>query len=258
MPLNKVGPGNMYQDFVTHTHSHLAGECPHKCQYCYVQDMARRFPVLAKRYSGPPRLVEKEFSVDYGKRWGPYEGSLYDKDTGLRLRKKTIFVENCSDLFADGIKSQWIDIILSHCCDYPENTYVFQTKNPGRINHFLNKGPYFPPRFMIGTTAESASVQYSFSNAPRVCDRLHAMKEIPVSPENKFVTIEPIMDFRVSGFLSDLLYSTAQTFYIGADSKRHGLPEPTGEEIGALVSALREAGKGVILKSNLKRLYKGE
>ena len=31
----KKTKGNMYP-WVTHTHSHLGGECPHRCVYCYV------------------------------------------------------------------------------------------------------------------------------------------------------------------------------------------------------------------------------
>ena len=236
MPLNKVGPGNMYQDFVTHTHSHLAGECPHRCEYCYVQSMARRFPALHDRYTGPVRLVEKELSVNYG-------------------TKKTIFMENCSDLFAEGIPYTFILLILAHANRFPENIYAFQTKNPGRIGEFLN---LFPPRFLIGTTAESDFADPSKSQAPPVYERLNAMYLMDCPPERRFITIEPILQFQPKLFLALLLATNVPTFYIGADSKKHGLPEPTWEEIGALVRALREAGKTVVLKSNLKRLYKGE
>ena len=240
MPLNKVGPGNMYQDFITHTHSHLAGECPHKCSYCYVQDMARRFPSMSERYSGPPRLIEKEFEVKYG--------------TG-----KTIFVENCSDLFADLIPGHWIGAILSHCRHSPDNTYVFQTKNPGRIETYLF---LFPPHFMIGTTAESNLDQPDINDpdqtqAPPVFERLKAMFLLHCPPESKFVTIEPIQKFFLEDFLPMLLDAEVGTYYIGADSKNHGLPEPSGGEIWALICALRGSGKKVVLKSNLKRLYAG-
>ena len=252
MPLNKVNQGsNMYQDFVDFTHSHLAGECPHKCQYCYVQDLARRFPAMKERYSGPVRLSSLEFGVDYNKRWRPTPNSEWR--TG-----KTIFIENCSDLFAEGIPSQWIDMILTHCRDYPNNTYIFQTKNPGRVNKFLNKGPYFPPRFMIGTTAESNRHYQSMSISPTPMERMKAMRFLAIPEDKKFLTIEPVLRFNVGQFVAEIIQSYVGTIYIGADSKNHGLPEPTGEEIGELVRALREAGKTVVLKSNLSRLYKGE
>jgi hypothetical protein len=45
MPLKK-SEGNMYP-WVTHTHSHLAGACPHECK-CYVQ-MAKKFPNMRER-----------------------------------------------------------------------------------------------------------------------------------------------------------------------------------------------------------------
>lgn len=76
--------------WVTHTHSHLAGECPHRCSYCYVQAMAKRSPALKERFSGPLRLIEKELDVNYG--------------TG-----KTIFVEHMNDLFAEKVPQEFID-----------------------------------------------------------------------------------------------------------------------------------------------------
>ena len=224
-------------DWVTHTHNHLAGACPHACAYCSTQDMARRFPALAERYSGPPRLIEKELSVNYG--------------TG-----KTIFVENCSDLFARGIDQLIISAILFHCCAYPENTYAFQTKNPRRVGEFLNQ---FPPRFLIGTTAETNWINDEVHTlAPCPSKRLESLRDLKCPAYRKFITIEPIMQFDYDDFLSELLRANVGTYYIGADSKSHGLPEPTGPEIKALGSGLVKAGKTVFLKSNLGRLYRGE
>ena len=62
MPLKK-SEGNMYA-WVTHTHSHLAGKCPHECVYCYVSQMAKKFPNMRARYSGPIRLIEDELNVE--------------------------------------------------------------------------------------------------------------------------------------------------------------------------------------------------
>lgn len=255
MPLNKVKPGsNMYQGWITHTHNHLAGACPHSCTYCSTQDMARRFPVMAERYIGPSRLIEKELLVDYGKRWRP------DKDSPWRT-EKTIFVENCGDLFAEGINASWIISILQHCREYPENTYVFQTKNPRRIENpemLFKFIQIFPPRFMIGTTAETNWFDSNISYiAPHINQRLDALAALGIPSKNKFITIEPIMEFSIKYFLPMLLKANVPTIYIGADSKGHGLPEPTGPEIGELIKGLRDAGKKVILKSNLKRLYDG-
>ena len=223
-------------DWVDFTHNHLAGQCPHLCQYCSTQDLARRFPAMAERYSGPPRLIKKELVVNYG--------------TG-----KTIFIENCSDLFAEGIAGNWICDILEHCRDYSDNTYVFQTKNPGAINNFSKI--FFPPRLMIGTTAESNRPYLGMSKAPPPSERLRTFMDIGIKQKYKFITIEPILRFDLVDFCQLLTWADAGTIYIGADSKNHGLPEPTSGEIGDLIKALQDAGKTVVLKSNLKRLYKG-
>jgi DNA repair photolyase len=239
MPLNKVKTGsNMYQGWIDFTHNHLAGACPHACTYCSTQDLARRFPNLHARYSGPPRLVGKELAVNYG--------------TG-----KTIFMENCSDLFAGGIDQLVISEILFHCHKYPGNTYVFQTKNPRRAGEFLNQ---FPPRYFIGTTAETnhSHNYWTYGMAPLPKQRLRELAALAIPGENKFVTIEPIFKFDLGYFVKMLLWPNPGVIYIGADSKKHGLPEPTGEEIGALIKALRESGQKVVLKSNLKRLYAGK
>ena len=236
MPLNKVKPGSNMYSWVTHTHNHLAGECPHRCSYCYVQDISRRFPALHDRYSGPPRLVEKELLVNYG--------------TG-----KTIFVENCGDLFAEGIDEDWIGDILYHCRHSPDNTYVFQTKNPGVVSEFLS---LFPPKYLVGTTAETNRNTVAFNRAQSPWLRMNSLHEFRIDPGRKFLTIEPIMKFDLDEFVTGILWADVGKIFIGADSKNHGLPEPTGPEIQELIKALLAAGKTVILKSNLCRLYKGE
>jgi DNA repair photolyase len=236
MPLNKVKPGSNMYSWVTHTHNHLAGACPHQCKYCYVSSMARRFPAMHDRYSGALRLIENELSVTYG-------------------AGKTIFVENCSDLFAEGIPGFWIMRILRHCHEAPENDYVFQTKNPGRVERYLF---LFPPHFRMGVTAESNRPYPTLSEAPSAESRTYEIRKLKIRRENVFVTVEPILKFDPDLFFAMLLQAKVGRIFIGADSKGHGLPEPTGMEIRDLVKALRKAGKKVVLKSNLKRLYQGD
>jgi hypothetical protein len=70
----------------------------------------------------------------------------------------------------------------------------------------------------------------------------------------KFLTIEPIMDFDV-GPLVELVAEARPGFVnIGADSKRHRLPEPSRDKVLVLVVALRVRGIEVRKKSNLDRL----
>lgn len=224
----KKSVGNMYP-WVTHTHCHLGGECPHRCSYCYVNSFPFGRP---EKYNGPLRLIEKEFSVNYG--------------TG-----KTIFVENCNDLFAKEVSDVFIDAVIQHCQQWPGNTYVFQTKNPARYIYRQWKAGGLPNNFILGTTIESNRWHAAMGNAPGPIDRMMAMKELQ---GRKFVTIEPVMDFDVDTLASWIDRIMPEFLNLGADSKNNHLPEPTIEKILAFTEKL--AGYGIELreKHNLGRL----
>ena len=210
--------GNMYP-WVTHVHSHLRGACPHKCSYCYVQrGRARKF------YQGPVRLETRELTVRYG-------------------GGKTIFIEHCHDLFARDVPDEYRRRILAHCNCWPENTFLFQTKNP---EWMLGWQREMPPVHMLGVTIET-DIDYVCA-APSVTERLkHAWRQ------TMFITVEPVMRF-TSDFAHELIAAMPSFVNIGADSKRCGLPEPTEEELRQLIAKLRDAGIDVRLKSNLGRL----
>jgi hypothetical protein len=223
MPLQK-SKGNMYP-WVTHTHCHLGGECPHKCVYCYVKS----FPFRPPKYQGELRLIEKELDVNYG------EG-------------KTIFIENCNDMMAIDVDLEWIIKILKHCLKFPENKYVFQSKNPAR---FLTMDEFFPDDSLFGTTIETNRFYPQLSYAPSRGDRKIAMEKLN---KRKFVTIEPIVDFDVQIFAEGLDCIRPEFVNIGADSKGHNLPEPPIEKVYALIEKLKGYGIEVREKHNLERL----
>ena len=224
MPLQK-SKGNMYP-WVTHTHCHLGGQCPHECTYCYVNSFPFGRP---EKYKGTLRLIEKEFSLRYG--------------TG-----KTIFIENCNDMFAKEVPSSFIIDILRHCKEYPNNTYVFQTKNPARYFDCLLALPF---NSILGCTIETNRLINDISCAPEPCFRAANMAALN---RRKFITIEPILDFDV-GILSAWIRNISPEFVnIGADSKHHNLPEPTSDKVNALIEKLTEYGIEIREKHNLDRL----
>ncbi len=229
MPLKK-SKGNMY-DWVSHTHSHLGGECPHKCVYCYVQ--RNRFGI-APRYQGEPRLIEPELNRPYG--------------VG-----KTIFIEHMNDMFADAIKDEWIDRILAHCAIWDKNNYVFQTKNPERAWEFSSS---LPKDSLIGTTIETNYAMDSVSKAPHPDSRRRGIKWFSSHGHKTFVTIEPILEFDISELSKWIIDIKPSFVNIGADSKGCGLVEPTGEKVMQLVKALQDGGITIRKKVNLARLMK--
>jgi DNA repair photolyase len=224
----KKSAGNMYE-WVTHQHCHLGGECPHKCVYCYVNSFPFGRP---EKYKGPLRLIEKEFAVNYG--------------TG-----KTIFIENCNDLFAAGVPKEFIERVVGHCRDWPQNTYVFQTKNPSNYLQWIS---LMPPNFLLGCTIETNRNIPKISKAPKPVERARAMNCL--TGQRRFLTLEPIMDFDVD-ILADWIWRIKPEFCnIGADSKRHNLSEPPAEKVHALIAKLTEYGIEIREKHNLERLLK--
>jgi DNA repair photolyase len=220
--------GNMY-DWVTHMHTHLAGACSHRCSYCYVQTGLAQ---MSGKYVGPTRLVEKELSVNYG-------------------AGKTIFIEHMNDLFAQGVSDVLIANILQHTWRYPENTYVFQTKNTKRAESFLGE---FPFNRLIGTTIETNRDLSAISNAPDPRSRARGISNFSERGIPTFITIEPIMDFDI-GVMADWIITAKPSFVnIGADSKGCHLPEPSPEKVRDLISAISRAGVEIKKKHNLGRL----
>lgn len=243
MPLTKVTPGsNMYQNWINYKHTHLAGECPHKCKYCYSQKGVAR---ISGRYKGEPRLLESELNVNYG-------------------IMKTIFIEHMSDLFAEGIDGDWIEKILKHCRQYPQNKYVFQTKNLDRLLNYYVNGKFPDKTTWIGTTIETnrntcsldTDHVYDISNAPSPDKRYKYIKHLREIFCPVFVTIEPIMDFDLDIFSRWIIDIKPNFVNIGADSKKCNLPEPSANKVYQLIKILTENNITVKKKSNLERLFK--
>lgn len=228
MPLNK-SKGNMYS-WVTHTHAHLGGECPHKCSYCYVNNPRFGRP---KKFQGPIRLLEDEFKVKYG--YG-----------------RTIFMENCNDLFAEDVPDSWIKRVIDHAREWPGNIYVWQTKNPLR---YLSVGRLIPLNSILGCTIETnRDIPKKTSKAPQPRSRVIPMVHAGAHGNRIFITIEPVMDFDVD-ILADWIARIRPEFVnIGADSKRHDLPEPSREKVIALIECLQKYGIDIREKHNLERI----
>lgn len=199
--------------FTDFTWNAIRGTCPHLCSYCFM----RRFP------QGPLRFVEKELKTNLG------QGNF-------------IFVGSSTDMWGSFVPSEWIEKVLEHCRKF-DNTYLFQSKNPER---FLKFG--MPKKVILGTTIETN--RESPSSAPPTGVRVHWMK---ILTGRKMVSIEPILDFDLLPMVRWIRSIRPEFVSIGADSKRHGLHEPSGEKIIKLIEALKPITK-VILKSNLKRL----
>jgi DNA repair photolyase len=228
MALNK-SKGNMYE-FVTHTWNTVKGTCPHDCGYCYMKGIAKRF----NKPQSPVYFDENELKTNLGK------GNF-------------IFVGSSNDLFADKISQQWIHQTLEHCNKF-ENKYLFQTKNPAGIFDFLDYD--IIKQSVVCTTLETDCYYTAYmGNAPRPIDRANAMQLLSEIGINTYITIEPIMFFRLEEFITMIKQCNPIQVNIGADSGNNHLPEPPKEKVLELIAEL-EKFTVVKQKSNLSRLLK--
>ncbi len=222
MPLNKQH-GNMYP-WITHTWNPIRGRCPHDCIYCYMKSM--RWDI------GEMRLAEKELHTNLGK-------------------GNTIFVGSSTDMWAEDVPKEWILKVLEHCRGYPDNVYLFQSKNPKRfLEIFSFYDDLLPQNTIIGTTIETNRDTSHISKAPSPYTRFVMMVGAPFT---KMISIEPIMDFDLEEFVQWLKIINPKFVSIGADSKNHNLPEPPAWKVKKLISELEKFTE-VKVKDNLNRI----
>jgi len=205
--------------FVTHTWNAIKGRCSHNCKYCY----------MIPFWKSDVHLDEKELKQDLGK-------------------ENFIFVGSSTDMFAENIPKLWIEKVLAHCRNYDKNTYLFQSKNPKRFIEFKD---FFPEKTILGTTIES-DCSWGFSNPPSMLERAKAMGRLDF---DKMVTIEPIMDFELGNLVRLIKLANPKWVNIGADSKGHNLPEPSGGKVKDLIKVLNSFTE-IKQKKNLDRLFK--
>ena len=78
-----------------------------------------------------------------------------------------------------------------------------------------------------------------------------------LTPGDKLISMEPILDFDMDIILSWMDQIEPILISIGADSKGHNLPEPPPEKVTELITELEQRGHKVHQKKNLARLKGG-
>jgi len=216
--------GQMYS-WVTHTWNAIKGECPHGCSYCYMKRWGKQKPL---------RFDESELKTDLG-------------------RGNFIFVGSGCDMFADEIPENWIAKTILHCNKF-DNTYLFQSKNPERFNYLVwaFNSALFSKKFNICTTIETNRIYPQMGNSPFPEQRSLIGDFIGM---DRYVTIEPIMDFDLDEMVRLIKLCHPNQVNIGADSGNNNLPEPSKEKILALIDELQKFTV-IDQKRNLARLLK--
>lgn len=229
--MNKV-KGNMYP-FVTHTWNPLAGECANGCSYCSTKRLRERYSSLREKYSGKPRIIDKEMN-NLGK------GNF-------------VFVVAQNDLFAHDVPDKLITQIFEHMDYFKENTFLVQSKNTQHMFDFLSERPWFlKDNLILCTTIERETKEI----------RAEWFKKI--NHPHKHVTIEPIGLINPPLFIRMLTEINPQQINIGANSNPNVTSnewlESGSTDIKRLIDGIKRniPECKIVLKSNLKRLYNGQ
>lgn len=219
--------------------------CPFDCTYC----SSKKHNV---RFGGDPCEVRRLKGE-----WDTIEDVYYLK---RKLPEGGIFVNPYTDIFTfpkDDIQHIFTKIEFTNWDrEIKPQRYIFQTKDPKKYFDYID---LIPEGSWLGTTIDCSYMgqeymDMNFSKAPEPIKRVESMmclKSVKI-PFNFFVTIEPIMEFNylllnwINAIQPDLVF-------IGANTSSVSLPEPTPDELVALIEALRKITTAY-LKSNLERL----
>lgn len=227
--MNKA-KGNMYTD-ITHTWNPLAGKCSMNCSYCSTKRLAARYSAIKAKYSGEPRIIEKEMN-NLGK------GNF-------------IFVCAQNDIFGHTVEFKDIGRIHEHMLKYSENKYLVQSKNTLRMFDFYEcLSRYLTENITLCTTIERESGREE-----------RAKWFTKINHPRKHVTIEPIGLINPPLFIRMLTEINPQQINIGANSNPNVTSNEWLESGSADIKRLIDGIKynlpacKIVLKSNLKRLY---
>ncbi len=139
---------------------------------------------------------------------------------------------------------------------------VFQTKNPARYFDYVD---LIPKGSWLGTTIETDDIcgyeELHISKAPNLANRFHNINKLKQENDSfkYFITLEPIMKpDKSSKIYGRLLFWMKELkpdlIFIGADTGKNNLPEPSRDELVELIEGLQDAGLKVYLKSNIQRI----
>ena len=214
---------NMYE-FVDERWNPVRGKFVFDCSYCYTKQWGRSFPL---------HLDEKVLNKNLGS-------------------GKMIFICSGCDLFAPDVPEEWIERVVKHTRKYPDNKYLWHTKNPVRLDVIENIG--LIENDIACVTIESNWPLSTISKAPTPFERFEGLS---YWKGKVMITIEPIIDFELEVLVELIKNENPIQVNIGADSRKCNLPEPPKEKIIDLINEL-ENFTTVHKKSNLGRLLHSE
>jgi len=209
--------------------------CKHGCLYCWARMQAKRQKNRHEEcYLFVPHLHKERLKANLG-------------------RGKTIWPCDMGDLFGKWVPRNWITAVLLHVKNYPENEYLFLTKNPQRYSEFIGN---FEDNMILGSTIECTHLPFYsvISKAPPPESRAECM--VDLNHRRKFISIEPILEFDLETMVAWIKEIEPEMVFVGYDNYRKwykklyqatfgkpGLPEPSIRKTELLVKRLQPITK---------------
>jgi hypothetical protein len=163
--------------------------------------------------------------------------------TSLPRTSSNQYIFTCSNGDIAFCSTVYLDKILSRIRQYPNSTFLMQTKDPS--NAFFRNGiqVQFPENVILGITLETNrdnlyGMDYAISKAPLPSQRYKDFLKV-VHPR-KMVTIEPIIDFDMDVMMNWINNINPNMIWIGYDSKNNYLPEPELSQVNELQQRLSQ------------------
>lgn len=197
----------------------VGGKCPYKCVYCWVPELAKRYPYLRDKYSGELRLFPTELVKKFPV--GRY-----------------IFACDMLDLLA--APKEIIHTVASVMAGNPQCKFLLESKNP---KAFLDLGIDWSSNITLGITIESNRDYPNLSKAPSQTERIYWMILLEKARQGKnslFISIEPILDFDLVDFALLLHWIKPWAVAVGYDNYNHKMPEPPLAKTMQLITELEK------------------
>jgi len=233
--------GNMYKDR-KYSWALFVG-CRFDCSYCKPS-----FQAILKRWTKP--YIDKDGNQKGCQLCYEYNPHFHEKRLNNKLPRtkgdEFIWIGGSGDI--SFISDMHMKKILKKLKKYPDRTFFFQTKNPKWFQKWD-----FPENVILGITLESNIYYPEITNAPTPYNRI--VDFINVIHPRKSITIEPILEFNQidNNFLYDILKINPERIYIGYDSKKNKLPEPSLYKTLLLIDELKWNLPDCIIKKKLMR-----
>jgi len=194
--------------------------CDFDCVYCY------------GRRKEDPRKTEPVF---------------HERALKYPPKKGVVFINPFSDTFCyKACKHEWITSMWVYCKNHPDTVFLSMTKNPREYMRWLDSH-WIPENVVLGATIETNRDTSKFSKAPTTRERIRAM--IDLKWPNKFLSIEPVMDFDPAEFTKAVLEIGPKHAAVGYDNYGYHLPEPSLEKTMWLIKCMEEEGIKVFVKT---------